>query len=165
MYSLFSDPPDWDGGSPVLRYEVGCTTPDNLTQEAYSGKETECVVNRLLPGRAYLFQIRAFNRIGSGPWSPPLEVISGAGPPDAPPGPKVTTKTSHIVLVTWTEPLNNGSAVTEYRVQMASPSEEDNEDGEKASFSQVYLGTVPSCEVKGLTPASLYLFRVQVQDN
>jgi len=55
-------PPDEDGGSPVNMYEVGCTTPDNQTQEAYRGKETECVVNRLLPGRAYLFQIRAFSK-------------------------------------------------------------------------------------------------------
>jgi len=199
----------------VNQYEVGCTTPDNQTQEAYRGKETECTINRLLPGRAYLFQIRAFNRIGAGPWSDPLEVVSGAGSPDTPVAPKVTTKTSHMVLVSWAEPLNNGSAVTEYRVQMASPAptilpaasspppattspssavESPVEEGEEAdshssasscsgsenqsahqspaspiqprlsnSFSQVYLGNGLSCEVKGLQPASIYLFRVQVR--
>jgi hypothetical protein len=196
------DPPDWTGGSPINMYEVGCTTPDNLTQEAYRGKETECIVNRLLPGRAYLFQIRAFNRIGAGEWSDPLEVVSGAGSPDSPSSPKVSTKTSHIVLISWTEPCNNGSAVTEYRVQMAMPAAstqespsaaaaavveevkeaeegDEKEEGKDAkseiretvitpsqqhsSFTQVYIGSSHSCEVKGLQPASLYLFRVQVK--
>lgn len=167
-------------------YEVGCTTPDNQTQEAYRGKETECIVNRLLPGRAYLFQIRAFNRIGAGEWSDPLEVISGAGAPDTPSAPKVATKTSHIVIVSWTEPLNNGSAITEYRVQMAmamptSPTQSSEslcEEGSPATeevksevndttsqlstFTQVYVGSSLSCEVKGLQPASIYLFRIQV---
>ncbi len=41
------------------------------------GRETECLVASLLPGRPYLFQVRAYNRAGVGPWSSPLEVISG----------------------------------------------------------------------------------------
>ncbi|CAL8127421.1 unnamed protein product [Orchesella dallaii] len=170
------NPPDWDGGSPINQYEVGCTTPDNQTQEAYRGKETDCFVNRLLPGRAYLFQVRAYNRIGAGPWSDPLEIVSGAGSPDAPAAPKVTTKTAHVALVSWNEPLNNGSAVTEYRVQLATPStsisvEENKEEGEIksveneaqsiSSFNLVYTGSSTSCEVKGLQPASVHLFRVQ----
>jgi len=32
-----------------------------------------------------------------------------------------------------------------------------------SSFTQVYLGASPTCEVKGLQPASMYLFRVQVR--
>lgn len=123
-----------------------------------------------------MFQVRAYNRIGVGPWSDPLEVISGAGSPDAPAAPKVTTKTAHVALVTWTEPLNNGSAITEYRVQLATPSisisvEEHQADGEVksvepevqtiSSFNGVYSGPLPSCEVKGLQPASVHLFRVQ----
>jgi len=104
----------------VNSFEVGCTTPDNLTNEAYRGKDTSYTVTGLLPGRSYLFQIRAYNRIGAGLWSDPLEVISGAGSPDAPLEPKVTPKSSHSVLVSWTEPLNNGSAVTEYKLQMAA---------------------------------------------
>ncbi len=44
------------------------------------GRETECLVASLLPGRPYLFQVRAYNRAGVGPWSSPLEVISGTVP-------------------------------------------------------------------------------------
>ena len=171
---------------------------------------------------------------GAGPWSDPLEIISGAGSPDTVTAPKVTNKASHSVLVSWSEPLNNGSAITEYRVQMATPylppvpptelppnpthpslsptptpplspteSEPPSEDiipstqdlshthepeprsptteeppqtektttvssistpePQPTSFQQVYQGSGTCCEVKGLQPASIYLFRVQVR--
>ena len=72
-------PPDNDGGAAVTEYEIDMTSLDNTTQSVYRGKDTECVVASLLPGRPYLFQVRAQNRAGPGPWSHPLEVISGAG--------------------------------------------------------------------------------------
>ena len=65
------------------------TSPDNKTRAVYRGRETECVVASLLPGRPYLFQVRAFNRVGPGPWSDSLEVVSGAGAPDSPTAPHV----------------------------------------------------------------------------
>ena len=40
------------------------TSPDNVTQQVYKGPETSCIVNGLLPGRPYLFQVRAYNRVG-----------------------------------------------------------------------------------------------------
>lgn len=88
----------------------------------------------------------------------------------------MTTKTAHVALVSWTEPLNNGSAITEYRVQLATPSTStslilddqkqvdslDTENQSISSFNVVYTGPLTSCEVKGLQPAGVHLFRVQV---
>jgi hypothetical protein len=34
------------------------TTPDSKTVAVYRGRETECVVASLLPGRPYLFQVQ-----------------------------------------------------------------------------------------------------------
>ena len=34
---------------------------DNVTQIVYEGEETTCQVRDLLPGRTYLFQVRATN--------------------------------------------------------------------------------------------------------
>lgn len=56
--------PEHDGGSAVAEYEVDMTSPDNVTQQVYKGPETSCIVNGLLPGRPYLFQVRAYNRVG-----------------------------------------------------------------------------------------------------
>lgn len=120
-------------------------------------------------------------------------------------------KSSHSLIVSWTEPLNNGSGITEYRVQMATlfirpqtppPTPPDaieevtevevdqainqnvdidttdsqpaapetnkvvaDEEATLTNFSQVYVGAALSCEVKGLQPATVYLFRVQVSDD
>ena len=71
------------------------TSPDNKTKAVYRGRETECVVASLLPGRPYLFQVRAFNRVGPGPWSDSLEVVSGAGAPDGPMAPHVQCRSVH----------------------------------------------------------------------
>lgn len=40
------------------RYEIDMTCPDNSTRGVYRGRDTECVVASLLPGRPYMFQVR-----------------------------------------------------------------------------------------------------------
>lgn len=56
--------PDYDGGSPVIDFEVQVTNPDNSSRIVYRGCDLDCTVAGLLPGRPYLFQVRAFNRAG-----------------------------------------------------------------------------------------------------
>ena len=43
------------------RYEIDMTCPDNTTRGVYRGRDTECVVASLLPGRPYMFQVRLGN--------------------------------------------------------------------------------------------------------
>ena len=50
--------PEIDGGSQVSEFEIDMTTPDNKTLAVYRGRDTECVVASLLPGRPYLFQVK-----------------------------------------------------------------------------------------------------------
>jgi hypothetical protein len=40
------------------------TSPDSSRQQTYRGKDTECIVTDLSPGETYVFQVRAFNRVG-----------------------------------------------------------------------------------------------------
>jgi len=130
-------PPVEDGGAPVTEYEIDMTSPDNSTRGVYRGRETECVVASLLPGRPYLFQVRAYNRAGDGPWSSPLEVISGAGPPDKPRDPKAACKSGTAVNISWDQPINNGAIITGYKLELAQVSatpelvESDTEDEEE----------------------------------
>ena len=119
--------PDYDGGAPITEFEIDMTSPDNITRGVYRGRDTECVVASLLPGRPYLFQVRAQNRAGPGAWSVPLEVISGAGPPDRPKEPKAFAKSGSSALVSWDPPINNGAIITGYRLEMASVSS-DSQD-------------------------------------
>jgi hypothetical protein len=48
----------------VSEYAVQMVTPDNACREVYKGRDLDCIVAGLSPGRPYLFQVRAFNRVG-----------------------------------------------------------------------------------------------------
>ena len=49
--------PEFDGGAPITEFEIDMTSPDNTTKGVYRGRDSECVVASLLPGRPYLFQV------------------------------------------------------------------------------------------------------------
>ena len=87
--------PQYDGGAPVSDFEVQMALSDNSVQSVYSGRELDAVVQGLQPGRSYIFQVRAVNKAGTGNWSDPLEVISGAGVPDHPKTPQVQGKSPY----------------------------------------------------------------------
>uniref|UniRef100_A0A2C9KTQ9 Fibronectin type-III domain-containing protein n=1 Tax=Biomphalaria glabrata TaxID=6526 RepID=A0A2C9KTQ9_BIOGL len=145
--------PDYNGGSQVTTFAAQMISPDNTSREVYKGHDRDCIVAGLLPGRPYLFQVRAFNRAGAGPWSEPLEVVSGAGVPDSPRAPQVSYRSAHSALISWSEPCNNGASITEYRLEWQQKSEPD--------FTQLYSGPNVSFDAKGLIPATMYTFRVQ----
>ena len=54
----------YDGGAVVSDFAAQMITPDNTSREVYKGRDLDCIVAGLSPGRAYLFQVRAFNRVG-----------------------------------------------------------------------------------------------------
>ncbi|CAH1175829.1 unnamed protein product [Phaedon cochleariae] len=147
--------PDYNGGAPILDYEVEMTPPNGPSTPIQKSKDTECTVTTLEPGRDYAFSVRAVNRIGPGAWSEPLPVTSGAAPPCAPALPRLLCRSATHVYVEWAEPKSNGAAVSEYRVEMSRHAEEEEE------FSGVYQGAQASCDVKGLAPFHSYYFRVQ----
>lgn len=91
--------------------------------------------------------------LGPGVWSEPLNIISGAAPPSAPPVPSLLCKSYNHIFVEWQEPKNNGAPITEYRLEMGS--------GKEIKFATVYQGSQLNHDLKGLTPFQTYYFRVQ----
>ncbi len=59
-----ADYPDYDGGAQVNDFEVQMTNPDNTTRDVYRGRELDCTVAGLSPGRPYIFRVRAHNKAG-----------------------------------------------------------------------------------------------------
>jgi len=145
--------PDYDGGSPVTEFEVQMMNSDRSSRMVYRGADLDCVVAGLLPGQIYQFQIRAFNRAGAGPWSEYAEVQSGPGVPFAPRNLLAQCRTPTSVHLSWEESGNNGSPITEFRLEWSKK--------ETEAFMQLYCG--PNCyfEAKGLSPVTHYFFRVQ----
>lgn len=58
-----------------------------------------------------------FLPLQAGPWSELLEVVSGAGAPYAPKSVQVVCRSPHSAVVMWDEPVNNGAAISEYRLE------------------------------------------------
>jgi fibronectin type III domain-containing protein 3 len=139
------------GGLPIVNYEVN--NNGNLVYVG-NGNETGCTLNDLLPDKNYSVQLRCLNKIGAGEWSDTLEFTSGAGCPDAPASPSVLAKSANSLSISWTEPTNNGSPITEYRVEWSSK--------ENESYVQLYSGLNLKYELKGgILPSTKYYFRVQ----
>ncbi|KAK7020755.1 Fibronectin type 3 domain [Halocaridina rubra] len=168
-------PPDYDGGAPVTEYHIDMMAPDNDRRQVYCGRDLECTVASLLPGRPYIFLVRGLNRIGPGAWSEPLEAVSGAGPPDAPHAPHLACKSPHSVHLSWEEPINNGAGIEQYIVQIAEVSCLHAESSESSStcgdpeseltFTTAYTGSASTTEVRNLAPATTYAFRVSCSNS
>ncbi|KAJ8961083.1 hypothetical protein NQ318_008759 [Aromia moschata] len=146
--------PDYNGGAPVLDYEVEMASPDSSRAMVHKSKEVECTVTGVSPGCDYYFVVRAVNRIGPGSWSEPLKVTSGAAPPTAPEIPTLQCKSPFHIYVEWQEPPSNGAPVAEYRLEMSPDVDEDK-------FHGIYQGPQANYDVKGLNPFHTYYFRVQ----
>ncbi|XP_063590044.1 fibronectin type-III domain-containing protein 3A-like [Penaeus indicus] len=167
--------PEYNGGATVTEFQVEMTAPDNERRQVYCGRDLECTVASLLPGRPYIFLVRCVNRMGPGPWSEPLEVVSGAGPPDAPHSLHLACRGPHSVHLAWEEPINNGAAIEQYSVQVAEVSCPHAESSESSStcgdpesdltFNNAYTGSTPTAEVRNLAPATTYAFRVSCSNS
>ncbi|XP_072180136.1 fibronectin type-III domain-containing protein 3A-like [Diadema setosum] len=146
--------PDYNGGAPITEFSIEMTAADSMPTEVHraSAEITECPVGGLLPGRVYDFRLRSSNRVGYGPYSEPLRVSTGAGPPDAPTDLSATCVTTSVVTLSWQKPCCNGADITEYRVEKAS---------ENGTFSLAYSGSATTCEIRALQPATYYYLRVQ----
>lgn len=162
--------PEFDGGAPVTEFRIDMTSPNNERRQVYCGRDLECTVASLLPGRPYIFMVCGVNRMGPGQWSEPLEVVSGAGPPDAPHAPHLACRSPYSVHLAWEEPINNGAGIDQYNVQIAEVSCPHAESSESSStcgdlesdltFTSAYTGSALTTEVRNLAPATTYAFRV-----
>ncbi|ETN64451.1 fibronectin type-III domain-containing protein 3a [Anopheles darlingi] len=159
------DKPDYNGGAPVLEYEMeietkgaGGSTPP-VRSPVYRGKEMLCTAKDLQPGGQYGVQVRAINRIGAGPWSEEFRFSAGATPPDAPRDLSIAIKSPTHLTVMWTDPPSNGSPISEYILQSSA-------DPATISmltpplFHTVYRGTNRTADVRNLQPFARYHFRV-----
>lgn len=90
-----------------------------------------------------------------GPWSDSLEVMSGAAPPNTPNEPMVMCRSSHHAVIQWDEPSSNGAPITDYRLEMSMTDTEQD-------YITVFHGLSNSYEVRTLTAATPYYFRIQV---
>uniref|UniRef100_A0A1I7VVS1 non-specific serine/threonine protein kinase n=1 Tax=Loa loa TaxID=7209 RepID=A0A1I7VVS1_LOALO len=117
--SLLWNPPNNDGGSPILGYVIekfekggNDWTPVKMRLT----KSTEATVTGLIEGETYQFRVRAINLAGEGEPSgnsEPTVCRPFVTPPDAPDQPRVGKITKNSAELTWNRPLKDGGAPIE----------------------------------------------------
>ncbi len=104
-----------DGGSPVTGYVVEYSSDGGTSWSTFgdgTGTATSVTVTGLTNGQQYEFRVSATNAEGTGPASG-TESATPRGPPGAPTGLTVTPGNAQVVL-SWTEPDDGGSPITDY---------------------------------------------------
>lgn len=137
----------WDGGSPVLEWQVAYGTDPNTPDTFQSGFDVD--VTGLQPNQTYYFRGRGRNAIGWGAYSPAASVKM-EGPPAAPSSVDLSVLTSTTATVSFAANGDNGKPIDAYQIGYGK-----TPAGPDAYFD---LGASPSGVVTGLDPGTLYYF-------
>ena len=144
-------PPAFDGGLPILGYEVG------WSGGSASCEASPCTITGLTNGVDYFFTVRARNAVD---WSDSGGPSRAARPDTAPEAVSVgaVTPSDRTLAISWTAPVNAGSAVDSYNVQLLPI------DGGSSGGLYPVTGGGTSTSVSGLNNNSEYLIRVQAHN-
>ena len=144
-----------NGGSAITNYTVSpsphCSTCTGVTVTGATA--TSATVSGIVPGTSYTFAVTATNANGtSSPSSPSNSVVVPAAP-GAPTNVSAAVNTNGSIAVNWTDPADDGSAITNYTV-IPSPG------CSSCAGTTVNGATATSATITGLTPGTAYSFTV-----
>lgn len=112
--------PSATGTSPIIDYVVEYRT---LTAQTWSSAShvrsirTSMTVTGLAAGTTYVFRVAAVNTAGPGEYSAESNAVATLVLPGAPGKPKIVTRSSTSVSISWTAAAANGSPISNYLVE------------------------------------------------
>ena len=148
------------GGAAITDYTIEYSTDGGATWQTYAdgtSASTTATLTGLTSGASYTFKISATNSLGSGTAST-VSTAAVAQPATAPGAITQTTATAGQnpgeVVLTWTAPAANGSAITDYLIEYSL-------DG-GVTWVTFTDGTsaATTATITGLTVGTSYVFRV-----
>jgi titin len=146
-------------GAAVTDYLVESSTDGVIWTAVEDGVSSvpRYTVRGLDNGTPYRFRVAAVNAVGSGEWSSPI-VATPVGKPDAPGRPRAAVAPATGVGIgqaklTWTAPVNNGSAVSDYVIQRST-------DGTTWTTVNDGVSAATTLTVSRLANGTQYQFRV-----
>ena len=169
-----------DGGAPVTDYDVqyrACTKSADLTcatsptwgswtdrtGETTTDTATQVTISGLTNDTAYQVQVWAENRSGESSWSPSNGATPAAQRPSSPAQP-ATTLTSQGLVISWSAPAENGSAIISYQVRYRV--QNSNGTWPPTWTNYAHTGTSTEATISSLTSgggANSIAYQVQVR--
>lgn len=137
-----------------IRYEIllGDRGKDGKYKSIFRGSNLSCRIQDLRAGQEYHVCLAAHLDDVHGETTDPVLFRTPAREPDAPGQPKVLAKTKNSLQLRWNAPLDNGSHIIHYTLEMSTDADRE--------FTEL-------CKIKGkqftvskLTPATWYTFRL-----
>ncbi|XP_066264227.1 titin-like [Branchiostoma lanceolatum] len=158
------EPPEDDGGSPVLNYVVlKKETARNVwapVAEAYPVAKQTIHIPNLLEGSEYVFRVQAENQIGIGRPNDTMPIVARwrYRVPDAPDAPSISDIRRNAMTATWREPFNGGSKVTGYYLE--------KKEKDASRWLPVNQEPIPdkTHRITGLLEGMDYVFRVKAEN-
>ena len=147
-----------DGGDAITSYDLryresgtsAWTDVTDRTSRTYD-------ITGLSAGESYEVQVRATNSVGDSGWSSNGTGETDAAVPDAPSAPTVTALSETEFRVTWTEPDDNGEAITSYDLRY-------RESGTSA-WTDVTDRTSRTYDITGLSAGESYEVQVRATNS
>ena len=147
--------PRFDGGSPITSYRVLYKVNGTLYWSSIGvGGSTQLTISPLNSGTVYQVKVLASNAVGSGFYSPEINVTTQVGIPSAPEALTAIAGPT-MVQLSWNPPTTNpGGSVANYVVQQLQGS----------SYVTVATPTTTTAVVSGLATGVDHTFRVFSQN-
>eukprot|EP00747_Dinoflagellata_sp_TGD_P029060 gnl/TRDRNA2_/TRDRNA2_133660_c1_seq1.p1 gnl/TRDRNA2_/TRDRNA2_133660_c1~~gnl/TRDRNA2_/TRDRNA2_133660_c1_seq1.p1 ORF type:complete len:744 (-),score=84.60 gnl/TRDRNA2_/TRDRNA2_133660_c1_seq1:33-2189(-) len=163
------EPPEYDGGEPVERYQAdvhlqSCPQESATPTHTVCSSSLGCCVTGLRGNQKYVIRVRAENAVGLSGFAE-VVCLTGPGPPGAPGVPRRNGKEKPTsVGLAWSAPLDDGGcAVMGYTVEgfACGP---DDEPLLSSCVCAVEAGE-QRCAINGLDPERRYRFRVRARSS
>lgn len=142
-----------DNGAPITGYRVTSASGSSVSQDCAS---TSCTITGLTNDTEYTFQVISINEVGESEPSAPSAPARPDVRPEAP-GPPSAKRGDGQLTVTWSAPVNRGSAIQRYDVQM-----QNNDSGQIQEKN--FEGGVTQHVWEGLDNGTDYTFRVRAHN-
>eukprot|EP00892_Ulva_mutabilis_P011543 jgi/Ulvmu1/8761/UM048_0016.1 len=122
----------------------------------YEGPNTEVLIPGLCPAGQYNFKLQAINRAGAGPCSSVVRHMTMAGMPGPPGDLRIVAMTATSLTLAWDAAAEHGRSVSRYVLEYML----QGGSGWLLAMADLQI----SCEVAGLTPGQVYVFRVRADN-
>ena len=157
----WAEPPEISHGK-IIKYEIYVITRNHDFETFLSDVvNTSIVFDWLHPDTEYMFQVRAYTSVGSGPWTNKLPFRTPSPAPTPPTNIQLYRISSTAIEVHW-DPPSMTTAIAGFRIYYTvydtaaslSPTEMD-------TWQSIEVGLSQHAEISGLIPHAMYAVRVR----